>query len=120
MTLGWHWILDALDCEPALLADRTVLARALTELPRRLGLTRVGEPQIFEHHDGDEQTLAGITLLAESHLSLHARPAQRALHVDLFSCAPFDPVAARAHLQALYPFGEAREQTLERGGPVRR
>lgn len=120
MTLGWHWILDALDCEPALLADRTVLARALTELPQRLGLTRVGEPQIFEHHDGDEQTLAGITLLAESHLSLHARPAQRALHVDLFSCAPFDPAAARAHLRALYPFVEAREQTLERGGPVRR
>jgi len=116
MTLGWHWILDAADCEPASLGDPLLLERALSEIPQTLGLTPVGAVQLHRHQDPREgETLAGITLLAESHLSLHARPGVGMLHVDLFSCARFDPGAARALLQRLYAFSEASEDLIERG-----
>mgnify|MGYP002356367162 CR=1 FL=1 len=116
-TLGWHWILDATGCEPAALLDPACLERALIELPETLGLTRVGTPQLHRHvdpHDGE--TLAGITLLAESHLSLHARPTAGLLHVDLFSCARFDHAQARTFLEQLYGFTVATEDLIERGG----
>jgi S-adenosylmethionine/arginine decarboxylase-like enzyme len=114
--LGWHWILDALDCEERVLADREALLRALLQVPEALGLTRVGEPQLFEHREeGGEVTLAGVTLLSESHFSLHARPRQRALHADLFSCAPFEPARAREALRRHYPFTRHGEQVLTRG-----
>jgi S-adenosylmethionine decarboxylase len=116
--LGWHWILDALDCDAATLSDRDVLSRALVEVPDALGLRRVAPPQLFEHRDGPDGavTLAGITLLAESHFSLHVRPGLRTLHADLFSCAPFRPEAAREALRRLYPFTRCSEQVLTRGG----
>lgn len=116
MMLGWHWILDTTDCDPAALSDPALLERALIELPLALELTRVGVPQLHRHRDPEEgETLAGITLLAESHLSLHARPAHGILHADLFSCARFDASRARALLQQLYGFSDATEELLERG-----
>ncbi|MCI0669604.1 MAG: S-adenosylmethionine decarboxylase [Myxococcaceae bacterium] len=115
--LGWHWILDALDCDVAALCDREALARALVEVPDALGLTRVSQPQLFEHRDGPDgaRTLAGVILLAESHFSLHARPHLGALHADLFSCVPFPASAARDALRRYYPFTRATEQVLHRG-----
>lgn len=116
MTLGWHWILDATDCEPAALSDPALLERVLVELPVALGLTRVGAPQLHRHEDPrDGETLAGITLLAESHLSLHARPGAGVLHVDLFSCARFASDRARSLLEQRYGFSNATETLLERG-----
>lgn len=122
-TLGWHWILDAQDCDAAALPDRATLLRALAEVPDALGLTRVGQPQVFAHHEdaggpAGADTLAGITLLAESHFSLHLRPALRTLHADLFSCAPFAPDRAREVLHRLYRPGRSSEQVLTRGGGV--
>lgn len=115
--LGTHWILDGFDCDPARLRDRDVLREAIVGLPAFLGLTRVGEPQLFEHLDPDEPEpmLAGMTLIAESHFSLHARPSIGALHADLFSCRPFDQAAARAWLQRHFRIGRCQEQLIARG-----
>ncbi|MFN7133318.1 MAG: S-adenosylmethionine decarboxylase [Myxococcales bacterium] len=115
--LGWHWILDARDCDRGALRDREIVRTAITGLPAALGLTRVGEPQLFTHEDPEGGTvLAGMTLIAESHFSLHARPEHGGLHADLFSCKRFDPAEARAFLQRLFRFGTCDEQLLERGG----
>jgi S-adenosylmethionine/arginine decarboxylase-like enzyme len=118
-TLGWHWILDARDCEAAALSDVAHLERALLEVPDALGLTRVGTPQLFvsQSNQPGERTLAGLTLLSESHFSLHLRPGTGVLHADLFSCARFAPEAAREVLQRHFSFTRFSEQLLARGAP---
>ncbi|MGE0325405.1 MAG: S-adenosylmethionine decarboxylase family protein [Polyangiaceae bacterium] len=116
--LGWHWIVDAFDCDAAALADRRVLVRLLNELPQALGLRSVGEPQVHVEA-GSEPLLVGLVLLAESHFSVHARPANRVLHADLFSCARFDVERCLLELQQAYGFREHRAQFFERNLPGR-
>ncbi len=115
--LGWHWIVDAFDCDATKLADRGVLERQLSEVPDALGLKRVGEPQIHVE-GGDEPLLVGLVLLAESHFSIHARPRQRVLHADLFSCVRFDVERCLMSLQAAYGFSQQRAHFFERNLPA--
>lgn len=117
MKLGWHWILDASGCPPERIADPSCLLRVLEGLPAHLGLTVVAPPQQFAHQDASGTTLAGLVLLAESHLSVHAHPALGALQVDLFSCARFEPEHALAFLRERYAFTHETQQLLERGLP---
>lgn len=116
LELGWHWIVDAFDCDSATLGDRSVLTRLLTQLPDELGLKRVGEPQIHTE-GGEDPLLVGLVLLAESHFSIHARPAQRVLHADLFSCARFDAERCLLELERVYSFSEHRAHFFERHFP---
>ncbi len=112
--LGVHWLFDG-SGDPALLAREPLLRRALIELPELLGMTRVSEPQLTANpRDG---ALAGIVLIAESHLSLHLLPSAGALHGDLFSCRPFELGTAREYLRALYGLGELAEQQVQRSVP---
>lgn len=115
--LGWHWMIDAQEGDPGKLGDRQLLAASLRFVPEALGLTRVGVPQLFDHVDAEGgATLAGVVLIAESHFSLHLRPALGVLHADLFSCAAFDPRRALELLQEAFQFGRYEERMLERGG----
>ncbi|MCA9639069.1 MAG: S-adenosylmethionine decarboxylase [Polyangiaceae bacterium] len=115
--LGWHWIVDAFDCDGAALADRGALLRLLTDVPQVLGLRVVGEPQVHIE-SAPEPLLVGLVLLAESHFSVHARPAQRVLHADLFSCVRFDVERCLLELQQAYGFREHRAHFFERNLPA--
>lgn len=116
-TLGWHWILDAFDCERDCLSDLELMSRVLTGLPAALSLTCVGEPQLFDHRPDDEQDrcLVGLMMIAESHLSIHARPGRGLIHADLFSCVEFDQDQALEYLRRSYRFSHHEEQRLHRG-----
>lgn len=114
--LGLHWIVDATDCAFDALGDEAHLENVLVSIPDQLGLTRVGQVQLFQHEEEDgDITLAGMVLIAESHFSIHARPGLRTLHADLFSCKPFDIPAARRLLKAAFGFTQYEESVLERG-----
>lgn len=116
--LGWHWMIDAQDCDPLKLSDRQLLVATLTGVPDALGLTRVGPPQVFEHVDEvNGVTKAGVVLIAESHFSLHLRPVSGVLHADLFSCAKFETGRALALLQERFGFVRFDERMITRGQP---
>jgi S-adenosylmethionine/arginine decarboxylase-like enzyme len=112
--LGLHWVADALGCDPLRLTSDGV-REALTELPLRLKLTRLGEPQLCEHRHDDVLTIAGIVLLAESHASCHCFPSDGAAHVDVFSCKPIDFEAARRFVLRHFGAAELRDSVLRRG-----
>jgi S-adenosylmethionine decarboxylase len=114
--LGLHWIADARGC-PRERLTRVHLGTALRELPDRLGLRRVSEPQLFEHEDdsGAADSIAGLVLIAESHVSLHAFVAQGALHADVFSCRAVDFSLARSYLAEHFGALQISETMLERG-----
>ncbi|MBX3184907.1 MAG: S-adenosylmethionine decarboxylase [Polyangiaceae bacterium] len=113
MILGWHLLFDAQGAAPSELACEQRLRGALAELPRALGLTPVGAPQVAKR----PALLVGLQLLAESHLSLHLRPEAGMVHADLFSCAPFDRERATALLLAAYPVTRHHVTWLERTLP---
>ena len=114
--LGWHWMIDARDCEASNLSDTKRVSDLLRQVPEALGLTRVGDPQIFEHRDpSGDVTIAGVVLIAESHFSIHVRPNQRALHADLFSCAKFSEGPALELLRAAFQFADHTERMITRG-----
>lgn len=114
--LGTHWIFDGHGV-PAARLEEPVVRLALEELPVRLGLTKVCPPQTFHHGEHGQRTVAGIVLLSESHLSLHAFPEQGLVHGDLFSCKPFDVEVARQFLRQFFTFELFHEQQLERRAP---
>ncbi|MEN9577499.1 MAG: adenosylmethionine decarboxylase [Pseudomonadota bacterium] len=112
--LGTHWVADAYGCDRQLLNAEGV-ELALIEIPEVLGLRRVSEPQVSRHADG---SVAGVVLIAESHMSLHGFPATGGLHVDLFSCAPFDLPVLRSELTERFRALAFEETLIDRGIPV--
>jgi S-adenosylmethionine decarboxylase len=108
--LGQHWVADASGCDPRRFTE-ALIAAALREMPNYLGLTRVSEPALHAHADG---TLAGVVLIAESHMSLHCFPQSGDLHVDIFSCAPFSIEHAKQELQDRFGVQQFSETLIER------
>ena len=113
--LGVHWVADALGCDPVRLTPDGVRA-ALIELPLRLKLRPIGDPQLSAHEHDGVRTIAGVVLLAESHASCHCFPTDGAAHVDIFSCRPFELEAARRFILRHFGAAELRDSVLDRGG----
>ena len=80
-------------------------------MPAIIGMKRISLPLIGETEGG----LAGIILIAESHIAVHTWSKEGKLLADVFSCLAFDsaPVLARLMLdfevKSLYP------KVLQRG-----
>ena len=110
-TLGWHWLFDGYDARRDRLADRACLIRALDALPDRLGLTKVSRPHCFAHEEAGAPALAGVVLLAESHLGLHTFPQSGVVSCDLFSCRPFAVSTARVFMRETFDV-QAHHETL--------
>lgn len=108
--LGTHWVANADGCSTAAVTE-AVLLRALNAVPVALGLSPVAPPITHVHPDG---SVAGVVLIAESHMSLHGYPDRKLLHIDLFSCAPFDVLEARSLLQKFFTPTAWEETLLER------
>ena len=112
--LGFHWIADLHRCDRATLT-RELVREALIEVPQLLGLSALGPPELSEHADMNDSSIAGVVLLRESHASCHAFPASGVVHLDVFCCrnVDFDPAAryAVAHFRA----AAHESRVLERG-----
>lgn len=109
--LGVHWIGRGLDCDTS---DWTIalVESTLCALAAELKLTSVAPPQTYKHGN---LSFAGVLLIAESHISVHAFLAQRAVHVDVFSCAAFDATQARKTATRLLSVRRWSETIVKRG-----
>ena len=89
---GPHLMLDLGDCNPAKLNDLEACFELLNELPMKIGMTKITQPHVFRYAapDPEESGITGVTIIAESHISLHTYPIKNFAFVDLFSCKPFD------------------------------
>jgi S-adenosylmethionine decarboxylase len=84
--LGEEWIVDAGQCDPALLRDLEGIRAMLAELTTALALNVVKDP-LFHKFDG-EGGITGLFLLGESHLACHTYPEHQSLTLNLYSCRP--------------------------------
>ena len=102
-TCGCEWIVDARACDPARLADPEVLRALFRHLIELLDLHPVAPSQwhCFPASPAGPGGITGLTLLAESHITVHTFPEHGSLCLNVFCCRERPDWDARA---ALAPF----------------
>jgi S-adenosylmethionine decarboxylase len=114
---GPHLMLDLNDCNSAILDDLEACFRLLNELPEKIGMTKITQPYVFRYSGliPEDEGITGVTIIAESHISLHTYPKKNFVFVDIFSCKPFDVEKARDHVIQFFQSKSPSFHTQERG-----
>lgn len=86
MNGGTEWVVDALDCDPERLRDRSRIVGLLDGIVRALELHVVGAPQV--HVFPGPGGITALYLLSESHLACHTFPESGVATFNLYCCRP--------------------------------
>ncbi len=88
MILGTEWVIEAVDCNPAILTDlgriRAVFDRVISDLNLHV------EGEVAWHQFSLPDGISGLALLSESHLACHTYPEFRAATFNLYCCRSRD------------------------------
>lgn len=90
---GPHLIYEVAESE----LDMAKAYRELKEIPQKINMTAIMQPIVLETDD----YIDGITIIAESHVSIHYCKKTKTAYVDIFSCMPFDYDTADRHISRL-------------------
>jgi len=114
---GPHLMLDLNDCNSAILDDLEACFRLLNELPEKIGMTKITQPYVFRYSGlvPEDEGITGVTIIAESHISLHTYPKKNFVFVDIFSCKPFDVEGARDYVIQFFQSKSPSVHIQERG-----
>lgn len=109
---GLHVVADLYGIQPDLLQD----ARFLEEMSRQAALAAGAQVlQVSSHAFGPGQGVAGVVLLAESHLTFHTWPEDGVALFDAFMCGNCDPHLAIDYVRARLGPGRAVVKAIDRG-----
>jgi len=93
-TFGLHLMLDAYEADEAKMADMKNVFHFLYSLPEMIGMSRLGLPMVVNADETasgfDPGGITGITLINESHISIHTFPKRGFFTMDLYSCSDFE------------------------------
>lgn len=84
--------IDLYDCDLTLMQNADAIREFVKILCDRIKMRRYGETQVVFF--GDEPRVQGFSmtqLIETSLISAHFADASRAIYLDIFSCAPYDP-----------------------------
>jgi len=97
---GPHLMLDLGNCDLRVLDDLDACFTLLNELPEQIGMTKITLPYVFRYKGmiPEDEGITGVTVIAESHISLHTYPQKGFAFADLFSCKPFDVERAKDYI----------------------
>ena len=109
---GTEWLVEAFECDPALLRSRAKLSALFAEMVRELSLHPVREPQW--HQFPEPGGITGMVLLAESHITVHTFPEHGSLALNLFCCKPREEWDFRGYLEREFDAGYVRVRVVER------
>lgn len=114
---GPHLMLDLNGCNEAILDNLDACYSLLKNLPAMVGMTAVTQPYVFRYSGPvpDDQGITGVTIIAESHISLHTYPKKQFAFVDVFSCKPFDTRRATDHIVQFFESKSPAVHIQERG-----
>jgi S-adenosylmethionine decarboxylase len=84
--LGQEWVVEAHGCDPTALADLATLQQLFARMVDELSLHEVTDP--IWHQFPRPSGITGLSLLAESHLTVHTFPEHGTLCLNLFCCTP--------------------------------
>jgi S-adenosylmethionine decarboxylase len=87
--------IDLYECDLSLMQDADAIRKFAAQLCDRIEMKRYGETQVV--HFGDDPRVNGFSmtqLIETSLVSAHFAEDSRAIYLDVFSCAPYDPADA--------------------------
>ena len=71
------------------LNDKSLVAQSLSELPQKMGMQILGQPQIYLAPGNDNKDpggWSGVVVIMESHISVHTFPARGFVSIDVYTC----------------------------------
>jgi len=86
-----HVTLDLYGCNPERLADEAFLREVLELYPERINMVKVGPAELryIKTSNPLDDGYSGFTIIATSHVSLHAWAPYRMVNIDVFSCEEY-------------------------------
>jgi len=108
---GCEWIIEAHDCDPALLSDRSALCALFAHLIEAMDLHPVADAQWHQFAGGG---ITGLALLQESHLACHTFPEYRSLCLNVFCCRPRPDWDFEKHLRREFGAESVEVRKLDR------
>jgi S-adenosylmethionine/arginine decarboxylase-like enzyme len=112
---GLSSCIDLHDCDLALIQDADAIKRFVAELCDLIKMRRYGETQVVRFGDDPKVTGFSMTQLIETSLiSAHFADASRAVYLDVFSCAPYDPVKAAEFAKSFFKANNYTLNTVRR------
>jgi len=111
MAFGPHLTVDGQGCSPKDLSNMSFIYKFLDECPKKINMTKITEPYIVRIPKG----LAGMILIAESHISVHAYPKMERVYIDIFSCKHFDKDKALKYILKYFNLKQYHSDCVKRG-----
>lgn len=84
-------------------------------MPFQIGMTPIIRPYIVKNPAGSESVISVLTMIAESHISLHYFPDSERAYLDLFSCRFFDYQEVIGKLKTIFQGDLTNEVLISRG-----
>ena len=115
---GLHLTLDGYLASRQKLNDMALVAKALKELPERLGMQRLTPPYVVEvasNNKKDPGGYSGFVIIQESHISIHTFPSRRFVSIDVYSCRDFDPRPIRRYFRRIFSIRKLENHLIIRG-----
>lgn len=107
--------IDLYDCDLSLMQNAEAIREFVVLLCDRIKMRRYGETQVVFF--GDEPRVQGFSmtqLIETSLISAHFADASRAIYLDVFSCAPYDPEDAAQFAKEYFKASNFRLNVVQR------
>jgi S-adenosylmethionine decarboxylase len=107
--------IDLYDCDLNLMQDETTIKRFVRQLCGLIQMRRFGETKVVRFGDDPRVTGFSMTQLIETSLiSAHFADNSKAIYLDVFSCAPYDPDQAAKFAAQFFCARRYKVQVIER------
>lgn len=113
LDFGPHLFLDFYNYQGPKTMDE--LFSVFDRLPFKIGMTPIIRPYTIKNEIGGEQVTSIITMIAESHISLHYFEKFGRAYMDLFSCRFFETDEVIPKLKKLFNSDVCNETLISRG-----
>lgn len=107
---GDHLLVELWDASH--LCDADLIERTLDAAARAAGATVL---HAYYHPFGEGQGVSGVTVLAESHISIHTWPERGYAALDVFMCGDCDPALTIPVIRRAFAPGRIETRLLKRG-----
>ena len=97
------------------MGDLDFIQQAIEESARIAGATILHS---YYHPFGEGMGVSGVTVLSESHISIHTWPERNFASLDIFMCGDCNPQVALDHLQKIMQ-PSSIDSSLHRRGLIR-
>lgn len=105
-----HILFSLYGCDSELLNDEDYIRKILFEATKEMGATFI----MTQSHKFEPQGVTAVTLLAESHISIHTWPENNTAVCDVFTCGSANPKRGAIYMGKKLKATKFTAQTIDR------